>query len=385
MVLSPSSTSHQPSADLTLASSHINALAAVTADTVDSRFLVGSCDISSNNNTIALVRWDAPIHQLAQDAVFSHPEPIHSICTSPTDVGTLITITDGDSDAKVYKADKEVMQRVIGDDDDAIDETPLTLVSTLSPPQSASPMVDLVWRNSNMDEASSDDAVLSLNRNGTVTRWNMETGQATKSETLDPPTSVPPHPVVRWDPHTPAAVAVCMNQQSTGVQFWDWRLDTSIPTGTVTRLFHNAQSTQILDIDYNPNKPYLVATAGSDGSLAVWDIRSTSSSSPMTSSNPLLTVTGAHSHWTWSVQYNPFHDQLLLSTSTDRSARLWRLSTVSSAPVEDTANGAVTLPHTGTLYRAAWSAADAWVYATIGYGRLTAHVVPSTEKYKILL
>ena len=32
---------------------------------------------------------------------------------------------------------------------------------------------------------------------------------------------------------------------------------------------------------------------------------------------------GGHSHWVWKAQYNPHHDQLLASSSTDNSVCLW--------------------------------------------------------------
>lgn len=42
--------------------------------------------------------------------------------------------------------------------------------------------------------------------------------------------------------------------------------------------------------------------------------------------------------------------------------------------------------HVDGIYRSCWSAADAWVYLTLGYdGNVQCHFVPSKEKYKILL
>jgi WD40 repeat protein len=36
----------------------------------------------------------------------------------------------------------------------------------------------------------------------------------------------------------------------------------------------------------------------------------------------LQEMTG-HSHWVWNVAYSPFHDQLLLSSSTDTTVNVW--------------------------------------------------------------
>ena len=38
--------------------------------------------------------------------------------------------------------------------------------------------------------------------------------------------------------------------------------------------------------------------------------------------NPLLEL-GGHSHWVWQAKFNPHHDSLLLSTSSDCLANLW--------------------------------------------------------------
>ena len=63
-------------------------------------------------------------------------------------------------------------------------------------------------------------------------------------------------------------------------------------------------------IDFNPNKQYQLATAGDDGSVRFWDIR-------QASKGPVAARTGDHSHWIWSVRYNAFHDQLILTSSSD--------------------------------------------------------------------
>lgn len=40
-----------------------------------------------------------------------------------------------------------------------------------------------------------------------------------------------------------------------------------------------------------------------------------------------------HTHWVWTVKYNPCHDQLLLSGGSDSVVNLWRVSSISSAPL----------------------------------------------------
>jgi EARP and GARP complex-interacting protein 1 len=122
-----------------------------------------------------------------------------------------------------------------------------------------------------------------------------------------------------------------------------------------------------------------------------WDMRS--------AKLPLLVARGGHNHYVCNVKYNPFHDQLVVSTGTDSIVNLWRVSTISSAPLltldEDNPEKSETsalnvrvsrYEHTDSVYGMTWSAADAWVYVTVSYdGKVVLNHVPSKEKYKILL
>ena len=112
-----------------------------------------------------------------------------------------------------------------------------------------------------------------------------------------------------------------------------------------------------------------------------------------------MTTRGGHSHYATRVQYNPFHDQLVLSTGTDAVVNLWRMSTISSAPLLPSGDGSSNKSETSapnvrvarheqgdSVYGAVWGAADAWMYMTVSYdGKVALHHVPSKEKYKILL
>lgn len=118
-----------------------------------------------------------------------------------------------------------------------------------------------------------------------------------------------------------------------------------------------------------------------------------------------------------SVAFNPFHDQLLLSGSSDCRADLWRISSVSSAPLlelgedDEVGEGGADTPaataapqrqseprlapdqavrvhadHEDSVTAVAWSACGAWVYASVSYtGRVAVAQVPSAEKYRVLL
>ena len=137
------------------------------------------------------------------------------------------------------------------------------------------------------------------------------------------------------------------------------------------------------------------------------------------------------------MRYNRCHDQLLLSGGTDSLVNLWRVSSISSAPLlemEDPSRCAsweegtrapggggggdpslrIQLIHAShalcstityarstdspdlrvkaleeheeSVYAVAWSAADPFLFASASYdGRVVVNAVPPSEKYKILL
>ena len=147
----------------------------------------------------------------------------------------------------------------------------------------------------------------------------------------------------------------------------------------------------------------------------------------MLTRSPPLRVTAAG--------YTRFHDQLLLSASTDGAVKLWRAASISSAPpAEYELDGALGTTATATptassrstplgrvsdfwgasrarsrtpltplllrpslhyyrydeheqsVFGLVWSAADAWVFASLSLdGKCMISHVPPAEKYKILL
>lgn len=138
-----------------------------------------------------------------------------------------------------------------------------------------------------------------------------------------------------------------------------------------------------------------------------WDIRK--------EKQPLLTL-GGHTHWIWSVRFNRYHDQLVLTSGTDSNVNLWSVVSCSSAPMgelfdtgdfdEEKKNGGKNGEekredtttekegdklikryegHRDSVYAIAWSS-DAWVFASLSFdGTVVVNNVPQSEKYKILL
>lgn len=84
------------------------------------------------------------------------------------------------------------------------------------------------------------------------------------------------------------------------------------------------------DISCNPNRPWYLLTSGEDGEVHIWDARAASESQEHV--EPVLVLRG-HEHWATCGRYNPFHDQLAVSGGTDGAVVMWRISSVSSAPL----------------------------------------------------
>ena len=158
-------------------------------------------------------------------------------------------------------------------------------------------------------------------------------------------------------------------------------------------------------VDSNPNKPGAVSTAHADGTVRFYDLRASGGA-------PLKILRG-HDGWCGALEYNKYHDQLLASGGSDKLVNLWRVSSISSAPLleldlddakGDGASSAVTSSagtaapdapdvkvkdydlHDDAVVAVAWSSCDAWVFASLSFdGRVLLNHVPSPEKYKILL
>jgi len=155
------------------------------------------------------------------------------------------------------------------------------------------------------------------------------------------------------------------------------------------QLQHSSGQGNIRCLDFNPNKQYYLATAGDDGQIVIWDTRE--ASKPLHASRQ-------HSHWVWSLRYNTFHDQLLLSAGSDSRVVLSSLASLSSEPyghlMEEEGENQnkledgliqVWTDHEDSVYSAEWSTADPWTFASLSYdGRLVIGHLPRAVKFNIL-
>ncbi|CAH1992329.1 unnamed protein product [Acanthoscelides obtectus] len=166
-----------------------------------------------------------------------------------------------------------------------------------------------------------------------------------------------------------------------------------VRTGDLAWSIEGVHSQLVRDLDYNMNKQYHVATCGDDGFLKIWDFRQTT--------QPVF-ARSDHSHWVWSVRFNHFHDQLILTASSDARVLLSSAASVSSennveSCLPEDAKGLETkqtlkdgplqwCEHEDSVYCAEWSPAEPWVFASLSYdGRLLISHVRRSLKYQIML
>jgi len=267
----------------------------------------------------------------------------------------------------------------------------------------------VLWRP-NQRESSDIDVMATLNGND-LKIWDLKNTSASYELLETAIVRVSNEGKARnccWDPHQRNEIVIAHDKHISG---YDTR------SMSCSHYIENAHQFGTTDVDFNPNKPSVIVSAGHDRKVHFWDLRNTSF--------PLLSL-GGHTHWVSQAKYNHFHDQLMLSSGTDGVVCLWRVSSISSAPlVEETTSTTdadqrskdnkllfwektvnfnlstkrndaamtnsdtivrVHNDHDESVYSVAWSMSDAWTYASLSYdGKVFVHQVPSTEKYKILL
>jgi len=195
-----------------------------------------------------------------------------------------------------------------------------------------------------------------------------------------------------WNPHQNCQQYATVNEYH--VRGWD------IKSMKQAWTFESPGNQVVRCIDFNPNKQYYLVSSGDDAALRFWDTRNLKRA---------LAVRNDHSHWVWSVRYNQYHDQLVLSSSSDGHVVLASMASISSEPhghlieEEDDLDGSdgdgaddkepsledgkikTFDDHEDSVYCVEWSATDPWVFASLSYdGRLVINHVPRSIKFRIL-
>ncbi|KAL3278317.1 hypothetical protein HHI36_013648 [Cryptolaemus montrouzieri] len=189
----------------------------------------------------------------------------------------------------------------------------------------------------------------------------------------------------KWNPHQNCNQFSALTE--THLKTYDIR------SGEIAWSIDSCHRIFLRDIDYNLNKQYHIATCGDDSFVKIWDYRQTT--------QPIFSRSD-HTHWVWSVRFNPFHDQLILTASTDGRVLLSSAASVSSENVIEAClaedNGELEAKqilsdgplqwceHEDSVYCAEWSPAEPWIFASLSHdGRLLITRVKKSLKYQIML
>jgi EARP and GARP complex-interacting protein 1 len=297
------------SADVSL-DAPCRAISSVRADKVDSRFLAGSCcthspaaDPTTSGSSVSvnhlyLVRFHSEVNELGIDARIPHDTgPVSKIVCSPTDPSLVVTTTavagaGGSSSssegaaATLWKIPRSILdqhERSDHDDDNedasASSASQATSMAALAALKCESrDITDVVWGDGSsfLDAASTTGGeVVTLERNGMLTQWDVSLGKAQSARHISatrgsrkPSSRCVSPPRVALDPHASSVGDAAAVSVGSSIYLVDWRTDASIPTGTVDK-FCAHPSAVVTGLDYNPNKPYVLATSGQDGLIKV--------------------------------------------------------------------------------------------------------------------
>ncbi|XP_063982671.1 EARP-interacting protein homolog [Diachasmimorpha longicaudata] len=359
------------------------ALSAQNAETDIVRFLVGTQSLKLANNQVHLVELNDETNTLRTQVYHHTVGEIWSLEASTTDADKLITsystlndegmcvmkgalwrLPDISQNDGVIRNDMENSLEKLAD----LDTTPYgnelkTIVYHPVDGGKAMAVVDNKFVLLSLDEASPQVSTV-----GTL---------AGKGQ--------PRFTTGKWNPHNGCNQFVTLNENN--IRGWDLR-SPSEEAWTIL----SAHSQIIRDLDFNINKQYILATCGDDGYMKFWDIRSPSAP---------LACRMEHSHWVWKIRINRFHDQLVLTSSSDSRVILSSIPSVSSEPygenisLENSVSDKKVMDdgvigkyeeHEDSVYAVEWSSADPWTFASLSYdGRLVINKVPRKYKYKILL
>jgi peroxin-7 len=176
-----------------------------------------------------------------------------------------------------------------------------------------------------------------------------------------------------FSPHQPDVVATCSTDGS--LKIFDLRSPSYAPSGPTTNTFTSplsaaaftipASTTEILSLDWNKYRPFVLASAGVDKLVKVWDCRMIKlGGNPGTSVGGTCEVSfPGHEYAVRKVQWSPHRPDVLATASYDMTCRVWSTNPVPGhghlLHIHD--------PHTEFVVGCGWSLYEEGVLATCGW------------------
>lgn len=359
------------------------------------RFVVSTQSLKSDNY-VHLLEYVEENHSLSRSIVKHPAGEVWALCSSNKNCQLLATvhskpsvdqenqITSGSS---LWKIPIDMSSSIVDED----------VRNDLSP--SLELLCDLTPTSGKLGKGialkpEDDDHLINFNEDK-LFLWNIQSHQLVSEFSTDGSRSkLSKITSVRWSPHSGGnVVGAAIGNSVCGLDI------RSKPTPEWAISTNNCF---IRDLDFNPNAQYYFATCGDDFESKFWDIRKLDS--------PVVSLLN-HSHWIFSIRYNQFHDQLVLTCSSDSRVVLSRIATLASQPFghlldeeDPSSEDDVLSPpkkkepeaitdeviatfeeHEDSVYAAEWSSSDPWTFASLSVdGRLVINKVPKNEKFNIL-
>ncbi|KAI9256009.1 WD40-repeat-containing domain protein [Sporodiniella umbellata] len=339
-------------------------LSAVKANTEKSQFLTGT--VGAQDNFVCLLDYDDD--NTIVSSLFRHPEEVWHIESCPSDPDLFLTchspVSGDPNEAKATLWKKPLLDAATSDTQN--DLLPITCFEHH--------VKKAVWH-------PHDTKQVAFMGQQTLFLQSIEdqSAQRISRDKSRSDTAVDRFQQLVWNPHQRDELLTVGGCALTG---FDRR------SGQTSVVQREAHASTVRALDMNPNRPYTCVTGGDDALIKLWDTRRL---------DLAVMTMQENTHWLFSAAFNPLQDQLLLTSSSDALVHLYNVFSQSSAahvqqeeeeePTEKPKDGLVATfdSHEDSVYSVAWSAADAWTFASLSYsGRVVISQVPTTEKFKIL-
>lgn len=264
------------------------------------QFLTGSCIYPSSNsnvneeNFITLLDYHEDQNQIELLSNYSHKDrALYSIDSSNDNSELIITCGQDVRSSKFVSSLWKFPER-ISKENDSYNNDILSLEEIAVFGDIENSIVSIAWQKNDVLLASNSSVCMYH-----ITESNVK--QISKLSVTDGLTvdsaSNWSHGLCTWNPHSSS------NEYLTAFNTTIQTVDARTGNNNITGSIKNAHCSTIRDINYNPNKPLTIISAGDDRNIKIWDLRNCT--------EPVKVVSD-HSHWIWSAKYNPFHDQLII-------------------------------------------------------------------------
>ncbi|KAH9479405.1 Peroxisomal targeting signal 2 receptor [Psilocybe cubensis] len=174
-----------------------------------------------------------------------------------------------------------------------------------------------------------------------------------------------------FSPHQPDLLSTCSTDGT--VKIFDLRAPSYVNTGPNANTFTSpvsaavltipASGTEVLTIDWNKYRSMVLASAGVDKSVKIWDCRMINTGEVGQVGGICETQLLGHEYAVRKVQWSPHRPDVLATASYDMTSRVWTTTPTPGRPqllhIHD--------PHTEFVVGCSWSLYDEGILATCGW------------------